>query len=62
MDFSEVVLQGSFKNKEACPSSGDLGGIFGRYLEDILRNFGGNLEDPKRRLEGKNIVFKSLIP
>jgi len=28
-------LQGCFKNKEACPSSGDFGGIFEGYLEEI---------------------------
>ena len=38
-------MQGFFKNKEACPSSGDLGGMFGGYVGDIGGIFGGYLED-----------------
>ena len=62
-------LQGVFKNKEACPSSGDFEGIFGGYLEEMWRTVGGhldefwrtivgNLEGIKRRLEVKNLVVK----
>ena len=43
--FMKVTLQGSFKNKEACPSLGCLGGIFGGYLEEIWRTFRGDLEE-----------------
>ena len=43
--------------------------IFGGYLEETWRIFGGflediyagNLEDVKRRLEGKNLVVKNLM-
>ena len=56
-------LQVSFKNKEACPSSGDFGeifegylgdirGIFGGYLGDIWGIVGGDLEDIWRKFVG----------
>ena len=54
-------LQRFFKNKVACPSSRDFGGTYGGYLEDIWRKFARNLENVKRRLEGKNLVFANLI-
>ena len=50
MFLTFVWLQGDFKNKEACPSSGDFGGIFGGYLEAFGRKIKGTLEDIKRIL------------
>ena len=41
-----------FLFKEACPSSEDLGGIFGGYLEEIWRTFGCILEQNCKKLEG----------
>ena len=46
------TVQGFFKNKEACPSSGDFGGIFAGYLEDIWRNFEGNVKEMWMKLRG----------
>ena len=49
-------LQGLFKNKEACPSSGDFGGIFGGYVGNMLGDMwgigGGNLEESLRKFVG----------
>ena len=39
----------------------DIRGIFGGHLEEFGRKFAGNLEDVKRRLEGKNLVKKTLL-
>ena len=41
--------------------SGDTWRKFGGCLEECLRKFVGRLEDIKRRLEGKNLVFLNLM-
>ena len=41
-----------FFNKEACPISGDLGGICGGYLEDMWMNVGGQLQENWGKLRG----------
>ena len=41
------------KNKEACQSSGDFGGISGGYLEEIWRMFGGIWEEICRTIGGR---------
>ena len=43
------ALQGFFKNKEACPSSGHFGGLFRGYLEENWRTFGGFGEEKRRK-------------
>ena len=69
---NHVISLQLFFNKEACPSSGDSGGIFGRYLGDMWRKCEGHvdelwrkligkLEEIKRRLEVKNLVLKNII-
>ena len=39
----------------------DIWRKFGGHVEELWRTIAGKLEGNKRRLEGKNLVFKNLI-
>ena len=51
--FKIRILKNKVFNKVACPSSGDFGGIFEGYLEEIWRTFGGFLEEICRKFGGR---------